>query len=135
MSTLEEWPQPYRLPDAAPYWAALEEERLTFQRCDACSDAVWPPHRYCPSCHGEDLSWQESGGRGAIYSFSVVHRGPTPVWAGIAPYAVGFVLMDDGYSLFGQIEGDPSEIAIDRRVRVAFTRRGEQTLPVFQLEG
>ncbi len=127
------WPQPYRLMDAAPYWAALQEERLTFQKCDDCAEAVWPPHKYCPTCHSEALTWQESVGRGTIYSFSVVHRAPTPVWAAITPYTVGFVLMDDGYALFGQIEGDPGQIAIDKRVTVGFLRRGEQKLPVFEL--
>ncbi len=133
MSNLNEWPQPHRLMDAEPYWAALQEGRLTFPRCDDCAEAVWPPRKYCPNCHSAALTWQESGGRGTIYSFSVVHRGPTPVWAAIAPYTVGYVLMDDGYTLFGQIEGDPDEVAIDKPVTVRFVQRGEQKLPVFQL--
>ncbi|ALJ22164.1 Zn-ribbon domain-containing OB-fold protein [Microbacterium sp. No. 7] len=127
----ESWPQPYRLLDAEPYWAALQERRLTYQRCDACAQAVWPPHRYCPYCDSPDLTWNESTGRGQVYTYSAVGRGATPIWEAIAPYTVGFVTMDDGYALFGQILGEPDDIRIGMDVAVEFVERGEQTLPVF----
>ncbi|NEW28736.1 Zn-ribbon domain-containing OB-fold protein [Nocardia cyriacigeorgica] len=126
-----DWPQPYRLLDAAPYWAALDERRLTFQRCAGCAEAVWPAHSYCPYCSSPELAWEESAGRGTVYSFSTVMRGPTPVWASITPYTVGFVQMAEGYLLFAQIEGDPESIAIDQDVTVRFVERGAQTIPVF----
>ncbi|GEM29573.1 hypothetical protein NN3_05800 [Nocardia neocaledoniensis NBRC 108232] len=126
-----EWPQPYQLLDAAPYWAALAERRLTFQRCDDCAEAVWPAHSYCPYCASAALTWAESAGRGTVYSFSTVMRGPTPVWASITPYTVGFVQMAEGYLLFAQIDGEPDSIAIDQEVAVRFVERGAQIVPVF----
>ncbi|GAB3681282.1 Zn-ribbon domain-containing OB-fold protein [Saccharopolyspora tripterygii] len=129
--TEHEWPQPYRLLDAEPYWAALEEERLTFQRCGSCGDVVWPAHSYCPHCSSPSLAWEESRGHGEVWSYSTVMRGPTPAWASIAPYTVGFVRLDEGYYLFSQIEADPDAVAIGMPVEVRFVRRGQQTLPVF----
>ncbi|MFD5177868.1 Zn-ribbon domain-containing OB-fold protein [Nocardia sp. NPDC058379] len=126
-----EWPQPYQLLDAAPYWAALDEQRLTYQRCADCAEAVWPAHSSCPYCSSAALAWAESAGRGTVYSFSTVMRGPTPVWASITPYTVGFVQMAEGYVLFAQIEGEPESIAIDQDVTVRFVERGAQTIPVF----
>ncbi|MCC6198494.1 MAG: OB-fold domain-containing protein [Burkholderiales bacterium] len=128
-----EFPQPYRLPDAEPYWQELERERLTYQRCTNCGEAVWPAHSFCPHCDGPSLSWEKSRGRGAIYSFSTVMRGPTPVWAALVPYTVGFIQMDEGYVLFTQIEGSPEAMAVGKRVEVRYTRRGAQMLPVFSL--
>lgn len=128
------WPQPYRLLDAEPYWEALNEQRLTFQRCADCAEAVWPAHSYCPYCSSAELSWENSGGTGTLYSFSTVLRGPTPVWASITPYTVGFVAMAEGYVIFGQIEGDPESLAIDMPVTVRFVERGAQTIPVFTTE-
>lgn len=125
------WPQPYRLPDAQPYWEALEQEKLSYQRCSGCRQAVWPAHSFCPHCGGSSLAWEQSRGRGTVYSFSAVMRGPTPVWAGLVPYTVGFVQLEEGYFLFTQIEGDPQAIAIGQPVQVRFVRRGAQTLPVF----
>ncbi|MYX42956.1 hypothetical protein GTW59_18080 [Streptomyces sp. SID89] len=132
---LNDWPQPYRLMAAEPYWQALSEEQLTFQRCADCARAVWPVHTYCTHCGSAGLSWERSGGHGTVYSYSTILRGPTPVWAGIAPYTVGFVEMDEGYFLFTQIEGDPDDIEIGKEVTVRYVQRGEQKLPVFTMTG
>lgn len=129
--SLNNWPQPYRLPDAAPYWAALSEDRLTYQHCNDCAQAVWPAHSFCTHCGSRSLDWRQSSGRGAVWSFSTVMRGPTPVWAAIVPYTVGFIQMDEGYFLFSHIEANPEAIAIGQRVTVRFTQRGEQKLPLF----
>ncbi|RMI28869.1 Zn-ribbon domain-containing OB-fold protein [Nocardia stercoris] len=125
------WPQPYRQLDSEPYWRALADERLTYQRCDACHESVWPPHSRCPHCDAAELTWQQSSGVGTVYSFSTIGRGPTPVWAAIVPYTVGFVELAEGYHLFTQIDGDPATIEIGMPVRVRYVERGEQKLPVF----
>lgn len=130
---IDGWPQPYPQLDAEPYWAALREQRLTYQRCGACNEAVWPAHSYCPHCGADPdrLAWHEASGRGTVYSFSTVMRGPTPTWAAIAPYTVGFIAMAEGYHLFSQIEAPPEDIRIGQAVQVKFIRRGAQILPVF----
>lgn len=125
------FPQPYRLPDAEPYWRALEQQQLTYQRCTSCTQAVWPAHSYCPHCGERALAWEASSGRGTVYSFSTVARGPTPVWQAMAPYTVGFVQMEEGYFLFTHFDARPEDIAIGKRVEVRYTRRGAQMLPVF----
>ena len=95
---IDGWPQPYRLMDAQPYWDALEEKQLTYQRCGACNHVVWPAHGFCTQCGAPSLTWQVSSGRGKIYSFSTVVRGPTPTWQAISPYTVGFVEMEEAVS-------------------------------------
>lgn len=131
------WPQPYAQLDAEPYWAALKEERLTYQHCNGCQQAVWPAHSYCPHCGGDkaQLEWRESAGRGTVYSFSTVMRGPTKAWASIAPYTVGFIEMAEGYYLFSQINGRPEDMRIGQSVQVRYLQRGEQVLPVFDAAG
>ena len=79
------------------------------------------------------LSWTQSTGSGTIYSYGTIMRGPTPVWTTIVPYAVGSVQMDDGYTLFAQIDGEPDAIAIGKPVTTRFVQRGEQKLPVFTM--
>lgn len=127
------WPQPCRLMDAQPYWEALEQGHLNYQRCGDCALAVWPPHRFCPHCSSPSLAWERSSGRGRIYSFSTVVRGPTPKWQSIAPYTVGFVEMEEGYYLFTQFQADAREIVIGKAVEVRFEKRGDHVLPVFVL--
>ena len=125
------WPQPYRLPDAEPYWTALSAEQLKFQRCADCAQAVWPAHSYCPHCGSKSLGWEQSKGRGEVWSHSTIMRGPTPVWASITPYTVGFIKMDEGYYLFSQIDAPADDVRIGMRVAARFVARGEQTIPVF----
>lgn len=129
---IDGFPQPYPLLDAEPYWAALDGKKLTFQQCTTCDEAIWPAHSICPQCGEKSLEWRPSKGRGKIYSFSTVGRGPTPAWQAIAPYTVGFIEMDEGYFLFSQIEGDPTDMEIGRDVEVTYVQRGAQTLPVFR---
>jgi len=130
------WPQPYRLPDAEPYWKALQSRQLTYQKCHACNDAVWPPHSLCPHCGAESLQWEQASGRGRVYSYSTVLRGPTAAWAEIAPYTVGFIEMEEGYYLFSQINAAaPEDIKIGAPVTLEFIERGEQILPIFSLTG
>jgi uncharacterized OB-fold protein len=125
------WPQPYRLPDAEPYWAALAGNELTFQRCAGCAQAVWPAHSYCPHCGSPSLGWERSQGRGEVWSHSTIMRGPTPVWASITPYTVGFIKMDEGYYLFSQIDAEPDAVRIGERVTMRIVERGAQKMPVF----
>ncbi len=133
--TTDGWPQPYPQLDAGPYWAALRKQRLTYQRCKACDHAVWPAHSFCPHCDAdnEQLEWSDSSGQGAVYSFSTVMRGPTPVWAAITPYTVGFITLAEGYNLFSQINGRPEDVYIGRSVHVRYVHRGAHTLPVFDV--
>lgn len=127
------WPQPYRLLDAEPYWQALEQEKLKYQKCTDCDQAVWPAHSFCPHCSSRSLVWESSTGRGTIYSFSTVMRGPTAKWNEMGPYTVGFVKMEEGYFLFTEFEGAPETIEIGKSVGVRFIRRGKQVLPIFAL--
>lgn len=129
----QKWPQPYRLLDAEPYWAALADEELTFQRCGDCGDAIWPAHSRCPHCDSRALSWERSAGRGTVWSHSTILRGPTPTFAAIAPYTVGFVEMAEGYHLFAQIDGD--DVTIGQPVEVRYVQRGQQKLPIFVRAG
>jgi uncharacterized OB-fold protein len=125
------WPQPYGLPDAEPYWEGLAAGEIRYQHCTACSQPVWPAHSFCPHCGGGRPEWRVSKGRGAIYSFSTVVRGPTPAFASIAPYTVGFIEMEEGYFLFAQIEGTDEALRIGADVEAKLIQRGDQKLPVF----
>ncbi|AQV97787.1 hypothetical protein BJN34_28375 [Cupriavidus necator] len=131
IQTQDGWPQPYQLLDARPYWEGLAAGLLKYQRCGGCGQAVWPAHSFCPHCSSDKLAWEVSAGRGKLYSFSTVMRGPTPAFAAIAPYTVGFVEMDEGYFLFTQIEDPPEMLKIGSDVQARMIERGGQKLPVF----
>ena len=116
---------------SVPFWEGCRSEELRYQRCEACGASNFPPTEHCRQCLSAELRWQQSSGRGEIYSWTVVHR---PVTAGFRPpYAPAIVTLDEGYQMLTNIVGvSPDDLAIGMRVRVQFHAVGDDvTLPYF----
>jgi len=125
------FPQPDR--DTAPFWAAQNDHRLTFQRCTGCGAVRYLVGPLCPECHSFDSEWVASSGRGVIHSFTVVRHQTHPAFP--VPYTVLLVEMDEGPRVVAQLKaGDGTEIAIGMRVRVAWEDHPRQSLPVFVVD-
>lgn len=92
------------------------------------------PRFICPSCWSEDLEWIESKGAGAVYSFTVIHRAPTPVFAQHTPYVTAMIELDEGPRIVANILGDNAlSVKIGNRVSVTFEDRGDGDLiPQFE---
>ena len=103
---------------AAPFWRALAEGRLEMPRCRACGDAHLYPRGHCPACGSADLAWEAASGCGEVYSYSVVHRAPSPAFAAAVPYVVAIVRLAEGPHLMGWLEAPPESAAIGLKVRV-----------------
>ncbi len=128
-------PRPYITMDAVPYWQAVKEGRLMFQRCRGCRSAVWQPRALCPYCLGTDLQWEQSQGRGTVYSFSTIYHPPLAIWKSKVPYTVGVVHMEEDYYLFSEIVAKPEQIHIGAPVTVFFERVDDEvTLPKFRVQ-
>lgn len=86
------------------WWDALKERRLTFQLCDACNASVFYPREVCPQCLSSRLKWKTSSGKGTVYSFTRVHRGP-PAPGLKAPYVVALVELEEGFRMLAPLTG------------------------------
>ena len=62
------------------FWEGVAQRELRIQRCNACQRLQHPPGPMCSGCHGLDLGFVRSQGRGSVYSFVV--RAP-PGGAGV----------------------------------------------------
>jgi hypothetical protein len=93
--------------ESAAFWAAVEEHRLELQRCTACSRVRFPPMPGCPYCGASTHDLVEATGRGALYSWVVVHVALTPSAAAEVPYTVGTITLDEGCRFVARIDGDP----------------------------
>ena len=130
--------RPLPIPDAEtePFWAATREHRLVVQRCLACQRLRHYPRALCPECGSDSFDWHECRGTGQVYTFSIVHRAPSPAFADDVPYVVGVVQLDEGPRLFSRIVGMPPEaVAIGQRVRVRWDDHQDLALPLFEPEG
>ena len=116
-------PFPLPQPDAvsAPYWQALSQGRLTFQRCARCRGAWLPPRPECPHCLTADWAWEQAAGRAKLVSWVVYHAAYHPAFADRLPYNVAVVELEEGPRLISNIVGieDAEALRIDQRLTLA----------------
>lgn len=122
-------------PDAAtePYWTAAAQHRFQMPRCDDCGKFHFYPRALCPHCSSPRLTWAACSGRGTVYSYTIVHRAPSPALADKVPYAVAIVEVEEGPHLMTNIMNvKPEDVRIGMPVRVDYDDLAPETaLPVF----
>lgn len=127
-------PLPAVTEDGAPYWAATREGQLSVQRCDDCGHLRFPPSAVCPKCLSETHTWTPLSGKGAVYSFIVVHRPQHPGFFADAPYNVAIVELDEGIRLHANVVDVANEdLRIGLPLEVVFEKIDDEiTLPKFR---
>jgi hypothetical protein len=105
---------------AAPFWAAAAEGRLDLPFCEDCGKPHMFPRDRCPHCGSARLARRAASGRGEVYSFSVVHRAPTPAFAAEAPYTIAIVKLAEGPHLMGRLNAPPDAARIGMPVHIGF---------------
>lgn len=103
-----------------PFWAAVKEHRVDLQRCDRCATYRFVPTEVCP-CGSRDSTWTPIAGTGEVYTYTVVHRAPTPAYQADAPYVIAHVTMDEGPRMISTIvDTDPAGVVIGMPVEIVF---------------
>ena len=120
-----------------PFWDATKEHRLIFQRCKLCGTAVFYPRDICPgaNCFGVGtLEWEQSSGKGKLYSFTVLYQPAHPSFADDVPYVLGIIDLDEGWRIDTNIINvDPKDVKVGMPVEVVWDDvTPEFTLPKFQ---
>ncbi len=120
-----------RTPLTEPFWQACARSELLFQRCVECGRAGFPPSVACRGCLSRELTWERAAGSASLYSWTVVHRPPSPAFQ--PPYAPAIVTVDEGYQMLTcLIDMGVGDIRPGMRLRVAFHEaRPGTTLPYF----
>lgn len=117
---------------SAPYWEGCARDELRFLRCSQCHLAIADAARICWRCHSRELRWEQSQGRGRLYSWTIVWRPQTPVFE--VPYAVAIVELDEGIFVVSSVIGcRPDELIEGLEVGVEFHPISDnQKLPYFR---
>lgn len=121
--------------DSAVYWDAARSHKLVLQQCLECQRFRFYPRSVCPHCLSDTFEWREASGRGHIYSFTVIHRAPTPAFRDRVPYVLALIELQEGVRMMTNIVGcDPDAVRIGESVEVVFDDvTDEVTLPKFRL--
>jgi len=119
------------------YEQFLEEERLMGSRCKTCGAFFVPPRPLCIRCHGTDMVWVETEGRGKLSAFTCIAVGPPFMIAEgydrKHPYVSGVVELDEGGRVDARIEGvdpnNPEGIKLGMRMKAKFLHRKDMDIP------
>ncbi|GAA4339298.1 hypothetical protein GCM10023144_37380 [Pigmentiphaga soli] len=124
-------------PETTEYWHGIERRELLFKHCRQCGAAHHPRRMLCSRCNSMDLAWRPASGQGEVYSFSEVHRAPTPAFQAGAPYTVGLVHTAEGVYFFCRIVAEGgAAIRIGASARLDFRPlENGLVLPVFVVGG
>ncbi|WP_027796064.1 Zn-ribbon domain-containing OB-fold protein [Paraburkholderia acidipaludis] len=125
-------PGPIPTAISEPFWAAVRRGEFVLQRCEDCGRRVFYPRAHCPHCWGSRLVWHAASGRGAVKSFSAIHRPGHFAWAEAAPYVVALIELDEGPTMLSQLLlANPGDAAVGMRVTMRPVEIGEFVLPFF----
>jgi uncharacterized OB-fold protein len=124
-------PEPTGL--TAEWYEYCHRSELRFQRCTACGRWRHPPRFLCPRCGSPEWSWEQSSGRGALFTWTVAHQALHPAFADEVPYAVAVVELEEGARVVSGLRDVAfTELRLDLPLEVAFKTLSETiTVPVF----
>jgi uncharacterized OB-fold protein len=116
-----ERPLPSPDPLTAPFWEGARAHKLRLPRCKDCGEVHFYPRCACPQCASVQLEWIDASGEGTIYSFTVVHRAPSPAFKDKLPYVVAVIALAEGPHLMTNIGGcAPENVRVGMPVEVAW---------------
>lgn len=123
-------PEPSEL--TVPFWDAAREHMLVRPVCSACGRNFFTPQIACPACLSVEWAYEESSGRGTVYSATVVHRAPFPGLP--TPYQVAIVDLDEGWSMLTNVvDSSEAPTPIGTEVEVVWIDvDAKLTLPAFR---
>ncbi len=108
-------------PTTKAYWDAAARHELLIQRCEDCGAYQFLAQFCCRACLSERVEWVQAGGRGEIYSFTVVDRAPTPKFEAQVPYTVALVELAEGVRMMSNVvEIEPRAVRVGMAVEVVF---------------
>ncbi|MGH2945829.1 MAG: Zn-ribbon domain-containing OB-fold protein [Solirubrobacteraceae bacterium] len=122
-------------PETLEYWRGVERDELLIKRCTGCGRHHHPRRILCYDCGSDRLKWIRSEGPAEVYTFSVVHRGPTDALQAETPYTVGIVRLPEGVFFFARLSpGDGTGISVGAQAELGFEEIGAHgKLPVFRV--
>jgi uncharacterized OB-fold protein len=86
-----------------PYWEGTKQKKLMIQYCKSAKKYQhFPKPVSIFTGRRRDIEWREVSGKGAVYSYTVTHRGP-PAFRGKEPYALVCVTLDVGVNFTANI--------------------------------
>lgn len=130
---MSEFPVPEITERTAPYWKALSEGCLVFQRCKNCGHAWLPPRTECSVCLCDEVAWEAASGGGRVVSWVIYHHAFNSAFRDRLPYNVVLVELDEGPRLISNIVNEGDGLAIEKRVELVLEQEHGVAVARFRL--
>ncbi|MCI0869153.1 MAG: Zn-ribbon domain-containing OB-fold protein [Chloroflexi bacterium] len=96
-------PVPANVELSQPFWDAAKRHQLVLPRCNTCSKTFFYPRERCPECLSGDLSWSDAGGKGRVYSYTVIEQTVNRAFVGDVPYIYAMIQLDEGPRIISNV--------------------------------
>jgi uncharacterized OB-fold protein len=125
---------PMSNPYALEFYKYCKQHELRFQRCTSCGTWRHIPRDMCGHCGSIEAQWEQSSGRGKVFSWTTVIQPILPQFADAVPYIPAVIEMDEGVRIVSWlVDVKPEEIELDMPVEVIFDDvSAEVALPKFK---
>ncbi|OIB58788.1 Zn-ribbon domain-containing OB-fold protein [Natrialba sp. SSL1] len=92
-----------------PFWEALADGRFVVPHCEECDEYFFLPAPSCPHCYSRSVEWDDSSGRGSLYSFTRQHATAEGFPDELV---VGLVTLEEGPRVLAEFDARYEELAI-----------------------
>ncbi len=118
-----------------PFFDMLRDHVFSVPRCGDCGDYGWVPYPACRSCQSLNVTWTPVSGKGEVYTYSVVYRGPG-AFANEVPYVICMGRLDERprSCIVGanMVHVDPLAVSIGMRIKIAFEDIPEEDITMWR---
>lgn len=110
----------------APFWESINNHQAKIQECSDCGIMRFIPLEICPKCHSGVYQWAAISGRGSVYTYTIIHRAPTPAYQADAPYVIAHVTLEEGPRMIANMVGiNPDDVKIGMPVHITYFHVGD----------
>jgi uncharacterized OB-fold protein len=103
------------------FWEGIAEGEFRIQKCQSCGSCRFPPTNFCPDCHGIEFAWLATSGQATLWTYTVVHRAPTPDLAAFVPYTLVVGQLREGPLVMARlVQSEPGQVAIGLPIAIGF---------------
>lgn len=129
-------PIPVPQPESDRYWEGTRRGEIWLRKCLDCDQAYFYPRDICPECFSRNTDWVHASGKGAVFTYAIVHRPPHAGFMADAPYITAIVELEEGVKIPTNLVGidpEPENVQIGMPVKAVFEKiTDEITLPKFE---
>lgn len=116
-----------QFPENQPFWDKARAGQFSLPRCRACGKQHWFPRAFCPLCFSDDLVWEDSAGRGTLFTWSRL-QGPE------GERVIAYVQLDDGPLMLTELVEAGADLAVGQSVVVTLVEVApDLRVPKFRL--